>query len=157
MNASAKQYKNRILAALPKPELTRLAPYLTPVDLPQSQILIDGKANYGYFMETGIASVVVALGNGDTVEVGVIGRDGIVGLPILLGTESGPGRTFIQIAGSGLRIDAAKLKEEYEQPGNLRTLVQRYMQGFIVQTAQTAACNRLHGIEERLGRWLLTC
>jgi CRP-like cAMP-binding protein len=157
MNASAKQYKNRILAALPKPELTRLAPYLTLVDLPQSQILIDGKANYGYFMETGIASVVVALGNGDTVEVGVIGRDGIVGLPILLGTESGPGRTFIQIAGSGLRIDAAKLKEEYEQPGNLRTLVQRYMQGFIVQTAQTAACNRLHGIEERLGRWLLTC
>src|SRR5512133_2416936 len=157
MNATAKRYKNRILAVLPKTELKRLSPHLSPVDLPQSQILLDGEATHGYFLEEGIASVVVILDNGDSVEVGVIGHDGVVGLPILLGTDAAPGRTFIQIAGSGYRINGKKLKEEYENPGDFRQSVQRYMQGFMVQTAQTAACNRLHGIEERLARWLLTC
>jgi len=157
MNATAKQYKNRILAALPKNELRRLSEHLSPVELPQSQILLDGDATHGYFLEDGIASVVVTLDNGDSVEVGVIGHDGVVGLPILLGTDGAPGRTFIQIAGSGYRINGKKLKEEYEISGDFRRCVQRYMQGFMVQTAQTAACNRLHGIEERLARWLLTC
>ena len=95
--------------------------------------------------------------NGNTVEVGVIGIDGVVGLPILLGTGPGPGRTFIQIAGSGYRVKADTLKEEFERPGELRRSLQRYVQGFLVQSAQTAACNRLHNIEERLARWLLAC
>lgn len=104
-----------------------------------------------------MASVVVTVANGDTVEVGVVGIDGVVGVPILLGTGSSPGRTFIQIAGSGFRINAKVLKEEFERPGELRRHLQRYLQAYFVQTAQTAACNRLHRIEERLARWLLTC
>jgi CRP-like cAMP-binding protein len=150
-------YKNRILGALSKADLSRIAPHLSPITLKQQDNLINGEATHGYFMEEGIASVVVTVANGDTVEVGVIGIDGIVGLPILLGGGSPPGRTFIQIAGSGLRIEAKYLKNEYERAGNFRRHVQRYTQGFLVQTAQTAACNRLHNIEERLARWLLTC
>ncbi len=140
-----------------KADLSRIAPHLSPVTLEQQDNLINGEATHGYFMEEGIASVVVTLANGDTVEVGVIGIDGLVGLPILLGTGSAPGRTFIQIAGSGLRIEAKYLKNEYERAGSFRRHLQRYTQGFLVQTAQTAACNRLHNIEERLARWLLTC
>ena len=150
-------YKNRILAALPETEINRLAPHLSPVTLKQQQTLLDGKATHGYFLEQGIASVVVTLGNGDTVEVGIIGIDGMVGVPILLGTEGSPGRTFIQIAGSGFRIKAKALRTEFERPGKLRQHLLKYMQGFFVQTAQTAACNRLHGIEERLARWLSAC
>jgi CRP-like cAMP-binding protein len=158
MNPPKKQsYRNRVLAALPKAELNRLMPHLSPVTLEQEHTLLDGTAPHAYFLEQGIASVVVTLRNGDTVEVGIIGIDGVVGLPILLGTEGSPGRTFVQIAGSGFRLDAGILKEEFERTGKLRQHLQRYMQGFMVQAAQTAACNRLHNIEERLARWLLSC
>jgi CRP-like cAMP-binding protein len=150
-------YKNRVLASLPKSELDSLAPHLTPVTLPQEHILLDGKAAHAYFLEDGIASAVVSVADGGTVEVGVIGIDGVVGLPILLGTGHSPVRTFMQIAGAGFRIDAEKLKAEFERNGELRRHLQKYIQAFMVQTSQTAACNRLHNIEERLARWLLAC
>jgi CRP-like cAMP-binding protein len=157
MNSRARSYKNRILAALSAAEISRLTPHLSRMALKQEQTLSDGKAKYAYFVEQGLASVVATVENGTTVEVGVIGIDGVVGIPILLGTDTTPGRTFIQIEGAGFRIAASKLKEEFERPGQLRTNLQKYIQGFLVQTAQTAVCNRLHNIEERLSRWLLTC
>ena len=157
MNRPSTPYKNRVLAALPKAEIARLAPHLTPVPLAQHTTLIDGQTSHAYFLEEGIASVVVSLENGDTVEVGIIGVDGIVGLPILLGTPPPPGRTFMQVGGSGYRIEAEVIKCEFERSGELRQRLHRYMQAFFVQTAQTAACNRLHNIEERLARWLLAC
>lgn len=150
-------YRNRVLAALPKAEIARLRPHLSLVTLKQEQTLLDGTAPYAYFMENGIASVVVTTEGGSTVEVGIIGMDGVVGIPILLGAGGAPGRTFVQIAGSGFRIKAGALKEEFERSGELRRHIHRYMQGFLVQSAQTAACNRLHNIEERLARWLLAC
>lgn len=158
MNLPKQQpYRNRVLTALPKTELNRLKPHLSAVTFKQEDTLLDGTAPYAFFLEDGIASVVVALKNGSTVEVGVVGVEGVVGVPILLGTEGAPGRTFIQIAGSGFRIKAEILKREFERTGELRRLLQRYMQAFMVQTAQTAACNRQHNIEERLARWLLSC
>jgi CRP-like cAMP-binding protein len=150
-------FKNRVLASLPRSELNRLKPHLAPVVLEQHTNLLDGKNSDAYFLEEGIASVVVSLSNGATVEVGVIGRDGVVGIPILLGADSAPGRTFMQIAGSGFCIEGSLLRKEFERAGELRHYLQRYMHGFMVQTAQTAVCNRLHSIEERLSRWLLTC
>jgi CRP-like cAMP-binding protein len=150
-------YRNRVLAALPKGEIARLQPHLSLVTLKQEHTLLDGTAPYAYFLETGIASVVVTTEAGSTVEVGIIGMDGVVGIPILLGAGTAPGRTFIQIAGSGYRIKAGVLKEEFERSGELRRHIYRYMQGFLVQAAQTAACNRLHNIEERLARWMLAC
>jgi hypothetical protein len=83
--------------------------------------------------------------------------DGVVGFPILFGTGPTTGRTFIQIAGSGYRIAGPKLKEEFDRGGALREHLYKYVQGFLIQSAQTAACNRLHNIEERLARWLLSC
>jgi CRP-like cAMP-binding protein len=150
-------YRNRVLAALPRAEINRLKPHLSAVALEQEETLLDGKANYAYFLEQGIASVVVTVEDGNTVEVGIIGIDGVVGLPILLGAGTAPGRTFVQIAGSAFRIQADTLKEEFERSGELRRHLHKYMQGFMVQSAQTAACNRLHNIEERLARWLLSC
>lgn len=151
------QYKNRVLAALPTAEIARLAPYLSPVTLKLRAQLLDGKADHAYFLEEGLASVVLTLANGATVEVGVIGIDGVVGLPILLGAQSMPGETFIQITASGFRIDAKRLKSEFERNGKLREHLQKYLLANLIQSAQNAACNRMHAISERLARWILTC
>ena len=150
-------FKNRVLAALPKAEIGRLSEHLSPVKLKLREELLDGHAKYAYFLEEGLASVVLTLEDGSTVEVGVIGVDGVVGLPILLGAETMPGRTFIQVESSGYRIEASRLKESFERPGQLRKHLQRYVLANLVQSAQNAACNRLHNISERLARWLLTC
>jgi CRP-like cAMP-binding protein len=157
VNPPAKVYKNRVLAALPKAELARLKPYLSPITLPVRTPLLDGHADHAYFMEDGLASVVLTLAGGETVEVGVIGIDGVVGLPILLGAGTVPGETFIQVEGSGYRIDAERLKAEFERDGQLRIHLQKYVQAYLIQSAQNAACNRLHTISERLARWILTC
>lgn len=157
MNPRAPRFINKVLASLPTAELQRISPHLVPVSLPQHRVLLDGKAPEAYFLEEGIASVVVTLEEGDTVEVGVIGNDGVVGIPGLLGVENGISRTFMQIEGSGYSIKPQILREQFEQPGELRQYLQKYIQAFMAQTAQTAACNRVHDIDERLARWLLTC
>ena len=157
MNPPAKVYKNRVLAALPKAELNRLTPYLSPVTLPVRTQLMDGHAEHAYFMEEGLASVVMTLAGGATVEVGIIGIDGVVGLPIILGAGTVPGETLIQVEGSGFSIDAQRLKDEFERDGQLRSHLQKYVQAYLIQSAQNAACNRLHTISERLARWILTC
>ena len=122
MNPRARPFKNRVLASLPASELGRLSPHLVPVDLPQHKSLLDGKAKEAYFLEVGIASVVVTLEEGDTVEVGVIGNDGVVGIPGLLGVENGTSRTFMQIQGSGYSIKPHILREEFERPGRTEEL-----------------------------------
>ena len=117
MTQPKRQYKNNVLAALPKAEVARLTPHLSPVTLKLRTQLLDGKSEYAYFLEEGLASVVLPMEDGSTVEVGVVGKDGVVGLPILLGAEGMPGETFIQVEGSGYRIKAKRLKEEFERPG----------------------------------------
>ena len=158
MNPPKQHYKNHILAALPKAEIARLTPHLWPVALKVRAQLLDGKVpGYAYFLEEGLASVVLPMKDGDTIEVGVIGTDGVVGLPVLLGAGRMPGETFIQVEASGYRIKAERLKEEFERPGELRRHLHKYVMANLVQSAQNAACNRLHPIVERLARWLLTC
>ncbi len=158
MNPPKEQFKNRVLAALPKAELDRLAPHLSPIRLDLRTSLMDGRAgSYAYFLESGLASVVLPMANGATVEVGVIGKEGVVGLPLLLGADRMPGQTFIQVAASGYRIEVERLREEYERGGELRRYLQRCLLAHLVQSAQNAACNRLHSIAERLAKWLLNC
>ncbi len=151
------RYKNLVLASLPKAEIERLRPHLSPVTLKLRQQLLNGEATHVYFVEEGLASVVLPMESGTTVEVGVIGREGVVGLPILLGGSQMPGQTFIQIEGSGFRVDAQSAKEQFDRPGQLRNHLQKYVLATLLQSAQNAACNRLHTIGERLARWLLTC
>lgn len=157
MGLPKQQYNNRVLAALPKAEIERLKPHLAPVTLKLRTQLLDGRADYAFFLEDGLASVVLPMKDGSTVEVGVIGKDGVVGLPVLLGAATMPGETFIQVEASGFRIKAKRLKEEFEHPGVLRRYLHKYVMANLVQSAQNAACNRLHPIAERLARWILTC
>ena len=153
------RYKNRVLASLPAAESERLRPHLSPVTLKRNRTLHDpGQVvETVYFLEEGICSVVVAMKNGSTVEVGITGRDGFVGLPAVLDTCHSPNRSFIQIAGHGYSVKAKVLHELSKASSELRLLLQRAVQGLLVQTAQTAACNRVHELEERLARWLLMC
>jgi CRP-like cAMP-binding protein len=110
-----------------------------------------------YFLEEGVCSVVVTMENGSTVEVGMTGRDGFVGLPAVLGAGHSPNRAFIQIPGHGFSVKAEVVQEQIEASSELRLCLQRAIQGMLLQTAQTAACNRVHELEERLARWLLMC
>ena len=156
---SAPVYRNRILASLPKGEISSLAPHLSPVTLKQGQTLLDAgqKVDHAYFLESGLASIVVTMESGTSVEVGVVGKEGMIGLPLLLGTESLPHRTFIQIHASGFRIRGDLLRQALEKSEQLRHRAQLYLQAHLVQASQTAGCNRLHEIAERLARWLLMC
>lgn len=153
------EYKNLILSCLSRAEIARLQPNLEPILLPQNKDLgLPGeRVLYGYFLEQGMASIVITMRNGVSVEVGIVGREGLVGLPILFGTGHITTHTFMQIGGSGFRIKAQALKAEFDRPGTFRTLCGRYFQGHLVQVSNSAACNRVHNIEERLARWLLLC
>ena len=153
------EYKNQILSRLPRTEIARLRPNLEPLLLPQNKDLsLPGEnALHGYFLEEGMASIVVNMRSGVSVEVGIVGREGLVGLPILFGTGHMTTHTFMQIAGSGFRIKAQVLKSEFDRPGVFRALCGRYVQSHLVQVSNYAACNRLHNIEQRLARWLLLC
>jgi CRP-like cAMP-binding protein len=153
-------YKNHILGSLPQTEIRQLSPHLSPLmTLEIGETLIQPNENitHAYFLESGLASIVVTMSDGETVETGITGNDGVIGMPLLLGTRSTPSRTFIQVAGAGYRIPARHLCEAYDRPGMLRKQINRYFQAYLAQTTQAAACNRLHDIEERLARWLLIC
>jgi len=153
------EYRNRVLSSLTRAEHARLQPNLQRVLLPQHKDLaLPGeKIAYAYFLEDGMASIVVTMLNGISVEVGIVGREGLVGLPVLFGTGQIPTRSFMQISGSGYRIKSQYLKAEFDRPGKLRDTCGRYFQSHLVQVSNTAACNRVHNIEERLARWLLLC
>jgi CRP-like cAMP-binding protein len=138
---------------LPPLEIKQLAPQLSPLIFTKDQILHHPGQTVEtiYFLEKGICSVVVT-----TVEVGIIGRDSYIGMPAVLGTGHSPNRSFIQLPGSGFSIKAKTLLEHSNNSsGELCLCLQRGVQGLLAQTAQTAACNRVHELEERLARWLL--
>jgi CRP-like cAMP-binding protein len=153
------EYRNRILFSLPLAEIARLQANLEPIVLPQSMDLLTPHANvlYAYFLEEGMASIVVTMRDGTSVEVGIVGREGLVGLPVLFSTGQIPTHTFMQIGGSGFRIKAQHLKAEFDRSGKLRETCGRYFQSHLVQVSTTAACNRVHKIDARLARWLLLC
>lgn len=159
VSANPKLYKNRVLASLPADELARLAPHLTPVPLELGKVLQEPgrEIDKVYFVEEGICSMVVELESGNTVEVGIIGRDGFVGASALLDGGSSPNRCYMQIPGHGFAMKAKIMREQSADSGELRRSLLRAVQGLLAQTAQTAACNRVHELEERLARWLLMC
>lgn len=152
-------FKNCILAGLPKPELDRLLPHLAavPFNHYDSCSRAGQKFKHLYFMESGIASIVSVLKNGSTVEVGVMGRDGLVNFQALLGVESMPFDCFIQIPGQGFRVEVQYVLETWNRSAAFRQSIFNFLHAYHTQAAQSAACNRRHGVSERLARWLLTC
>lgn len=149
--------KNRLLAALPPEEYERLLPNLENVLVSFKQILyqVNEPIEYLYFPNNALVSLITIMENGDAVEVGTVGNEGIVGLPVFLGAERIPGQAFAQIPGTAMRMRADVFKREVTPASRLFNLLQRYTQALFNQVAQSAACNRLHSIEERLCRWLL--
>lgn len=152
-------YKNCLLASLTAEAIQLLVPHLELVDLPRNRTLKEANqaAEGAYFLEGGVCSVVATMENGTSVEVGLIGRDGFVGMAAVMGEGLLPNRYFMQIPGYGYRVKAQVLKGLADSCTPLRLSLLRSVQGLLVQTAQTAACNRLHDLPERLARWLLMC
>ena len=146
---------NRLLSSLGGRDRTLLAASLSPIDLPLGTVLEEPNEPIEnvYFLESGIASVVA--GTSDLIEVGLIGREGMTGLSIVMGDDRSVNRTFIQAAGSGLRMPAKNLSLAMDKSKTLRLGLLRYAQVFAVQVAQTALSNGRDKIEARLARWLL--
>jgi CRP-like cAMP-binding protein len=149
--------KNRLLAALPSAELDQFYSNLHPVTLPQRQILYAAGAPIEevYFVDEGLGSVLNAMANGTTIEVGMIGMEGVIGVPALLGAEISAQTVLVQIPGAGYRISASRCKAIFDQSAAFRAVVLRFAEAMLNMAAQTAACNRLHSVEQRCARWLL--
>ena len=153
------QVKNKLLNAISAGALERLRPLLERVDLPLGTVICgaDEPITHVYFPEDAMASVVATTVDGQGAEVAVIGSEGAVGLAVILGAETTPYETLIQLNGSGYRLKTADIRTEFERQGTLHGELLAFTQQFIVQISQTALCNRLHSIEQRLSRWLLMC
>jgi CRP-like cAMP-binding protein len=149
--------QNLILLSLDANEHAVLAPHLEPVSLAGHLTLEEPgePIESGYFPNSGVISMVVAVSDGKMVEVGIVGREGFVGAPLAGGLTKTPHRALVQVAGDGYRIKAQVLQEVLPSTPKLRVLLTRYALVQGMQLAQTAACNRLHGLEQRLARWLL--
>lgn len=149
--------RNRLLAALPSDVLADLWPQLRPVELPFRQVLhVPGQPIEAvHFPETGWLSMLAYMEDGDAAEVGMIGRDGFVGLPVLLGADSYDVEAMVQAPGTALQMDARAFREALERLPALRNLLLRYVLVHHGQVARTAACNGRHHTDQRLARWLL--
>jgi CRP-like cAMP-binding protein len=152
-------FQNRILAALPAADYARLKPHLETVAMKHGEILYrtNRRIEQVYFPLRAMASVVTTTSDGGAIEVGVVGREGMTGLSVVLGVNVSPAELMVQLPDGAVRLPAEVLLEEFQRAGALQTLLLHYTHATLVMVAQTAACNRLHHISERLARWLLMC
>ena len=148
---------NKILAALPDGEYQRLRPKLREVHFKIGVILYrpDEPIDFVYFINRGIISWLAALEEGNTVEAGVIGSEGLAGVPVLLGARSTPNQALTQSEVYLSRISTEDVIAEFHRNGELNRMILRFVHSMFSQVAQTAACNRLHTLNQRLARWLL--
>jgi CRP-like cAMP-binding protein len=108
-----------------------------------------------YFIETGVGSLVNTMANGEAAEVGTIGNEGVVGLPLVLGDDRAPTSVYMQVPGAGLRMKASLFNKELVRSASMRIVMLRYAHAFFNQVAQSAACNHFHSLQQRCCRWLL--
>jgi CRP-like cAMP-binding protein len=157
MSAIAAPPANRLLAALPRDEWEYLIPHVRAVELPFGKVLYEpgGARHLLYFPTTAIVSLTYVTESGDSTQLAVIGREGVVGVSLFLGGGIAPHRAIVQSAGQALCIDAEVMRHEFEHSVAVRDLILRYTQALITQMAQTAACVRHHSMDQRLCRWLL--
>jgi CRP-like cAMP-binding protein len=148
--------RNLLLDSLPVDELHRLRSRLERVELPLGMVIYEADApiTHVYFPLSGIVSMVSTMREG-TVEVGTVGCEGMAGIPVVLHATSMPTRAFVQVAGEAMRISAEDLRTAMQDLPVLERVLARYALALFDQAAQSAACNRLHTLEERCARWLL--
>jgi CRP-like cAMP-binding protein len=149
--------KNLILLGSPADVLSAAVKKLEFVELPTHFVLHEAgePITHAYFIDSGLASVLNVMTDGKSVEVGLAGKEGFIGLPLVVGLSSGPTQTIMQVAGSAHRMTAPDFKELLLHAPILEKSLNRYAQSLGMQTTHVAACNRLHEVEERLARWLL--
>jgi len=150
--------RNRLLSALTPTDVERIAGRLEVVDLPTGVLLSEpGRPlDHVYFPTTAVVSVVNRMSTGDTVEVGTIGNEGLVGLAVFLDADVDSSHALVQVAGEGARLPVETFKEIAHGSSPFERGVLRYTQAFLTQVSQTASCNRVHSLEQRCARWLLT-
>jgi CRP-like cAMP-binding protein len=148
---------NHLLAALSDEELSRITPAFEPVRLarPAELEAAHDPVGFVYFPTSGIASIVAIDEGGETVDTAMIGREGMTGLSVFLGTDQSPMRTIVQVPLSAIRMRSEALRDELGRGGRLVTLLQRHAQVVMVTMAQLILCNRVHRLDQRAARWLL--
>ena len=153
----ALELRNRFLRKLPRQTYSRLARELESVDVPSGFLVWkpDAPIRSIYFPETAVISIIVVLDGDRPVECGTVGREGFVGVPILLGADSTSTQAICQVEGVAQRLPASTFRDIAEEDAGLRQLGLRYSQALLEQTAQSVACNARHELSERCARWLL--
>lgn len=148
---------NDVLAAVPRKEYRRLLAGLEPVTLTFGEVLYEpgDTIRHVYFCGISLVSLLTLVDDHLALEVGLVGREGMVGIPLALGIGVSPVRALVQGAGVAMRMKSAQFLRELRQSLNLQRALYRYTHSLMAQVAQTAACNRFHVVEERLARWLL--
>ena len=150
---------NRILCGLPPQDRARLLAGLQPVSFALGDVVYESgdRQDHIYFPTTCVVSSIYTTEDGATAEIGLVGNDGVVGMPLFLGGETSPNKGVVVVTGSAYKMRVQTLREEFAAGGALQWLLLRYTQAFITQISQAAVCNRLHTVEQRLCRWLLMC
>ncbi|MEH2080202.1 MAG: Crp/Fnr family transcriptional regulator [Nostoc sp.] len=149
---------NKLLAALSTSDYQRLVPHLKLVSLSTRQVIYESKEpiTQVYIPQNGVVSLVTEMENGSMMEVGIVSNEGMVDIPIILGSNTTTIKVFVQVSGSAMQMDTDVLRTEFNQGGAIQNLLLRYVQAAYTEVAQGCACNRFHTLEERLARWLLT-
>lgn len=148
---------NRLLAVLSQSEYKRLLPGLKPITLPFGEVLYEtgDPIKYVYFPNDAIVSLISTLSTTSSLEVGMVGNEGMIGLSVFMGVNSSENRALVQGAGSAMRMTSAALRKESGRLGGLHQLLHRYSQSLLTQVSQSSVCNRFHSVGSRLARWLL--
>jgi CRP-like cAMP-binding protein len=149
--------QNRLLAALPAPELERLRANLKLVPLSLGEVLYEsgGRQKQVYFPTSAIVSLLYTMADGACAELAVVGNEGIIGVSLFMGGETTPSRAVVHGAGHAYQLSGRLLKEEFTRGGAVQHLLLRYTQALLTQMAQSAVCNRHHSLDQQLCRWLL--
>ena len=155
---SQRYIRNRLLAVLPASDYEAMRAELEPVSMARGDVLVEPHQPFTHavFVETGVVSAV-SRGDSRRIEIGLVGREGIVGVPLALGVDRSPHESIIQIEGEALRLPSAVFTELLDRHPAIRTVLLRYAHLFHLQTAQTALSNSSYSLEERLARWMLMC
>jgi len=148
---------NRLLSALPAKEYQRLVPELEDVNLIFADILCEPgeRISHVYFPNDSIISLLASAGNHSTLEVGIVGSEGMVGIGVFMGVDVSRNQALVQGAGTAMRMKARAFRREAQHFGSLHRLLHRYSHSLLTQISQSAACNRFHTVNARLARWLL--
>ncbi|MCH8550843.1 MAG: Crp/Fnr family transcriptional regulator [Natronospirillum sp.] len=149
--------RNRILAVLSEDARRRILPKLTHVEMALGEVIYESgqSIDYIYFPIDCIVSLLYETISGSSAEISVVGREGLVGVSVVMGSDSTPNRLVVQSKGTAYRMLATDLKQEFNAQSEIRILTLRFTQALITQMSQTAVCNRHHAIEQQLCRWLL--